>query len=328
MARALITGVTGQDGAILAELLLARGDTVVGSTRGDAASARAALPLSARDIEVRTVDLSDTAAVHALVAAVQPDEIYHLAAPAVPMQAWHSPAAATDALCTVVARMLEAQAEHAPHARLVVASSAQVFGPDSVAPQHERTPRFPLTPYGAAKAYALQLVAAFRGGRGLHASAAILFNHESARRQSEYVTVKVCRAAARIAAGRTPYEPLRLGAMDVVRDWGHARDYMRALMLMAGAPAADDYVIGTGVGRSVTELCDAAFSRVGLQWQEHVVTEPQLARFGDVPRLVADPSRIRQQLGWVPAISFDALIDELLDAARVFLAGEGPAPAP
>jgi GDPmannose 4,6-dehydratase len=191
-----------------------------------------------------------------------------------------------------------------------------VFGPDSIAPQHERTPRFPLSPYGAAKAYALQLVGAFRGGRGLHASAAILFNHESARRQSDYVTVKICRAAIRIAEGREPYEPLRLGALDVVRDWGHARDYMRALMLMAGAPKANDYVIGTGVGRTVAQLCDVVFSRMGLRWEEHVVRDQQLARFGDVAAIVADPTRIRSELGWTPAITFEELIDEMLDAAR------------
>jgi GDPmannose 4,6-dehydratase len=316
MARALITGVTGQDGVLLAELLLERGDTVIGTTRGDVLRARSALSAAASGVELRSLDLRDSAAVNAVIADVQPDEIYHLAAPAAPMLAWSAPADATDALCTAVARVIEAQLVHAPDARLVVASSAQIFGPDSVAPQSELTPRFPQTPYGTGKACALALVAAFRGGRGLHASGAILFNHESARRQSDYVTVKVCRAAVRIAEGVDRETPLRLGAIDVVRDWGHARDYMRALMLMAGANAPDDYVIGTGVGRTVGELCEVAFSRVGLDWRKHVVSEAAFARHGDVTRLVADPRRAFERLGWRPTVSFDELVDELLEAAR------------
>jgi GDPmannose 4,6-dehydratase len=325
MHRALITGVTGQDGVYLAELLLARGDTVVGTTRGDPLEARTRLSPGANAVHLREVDLRDARAIDALIAELLPDQVYHLAAPAVPQQAWKSPADATDALCTVPARLLESVCRHVPASRFVLAGSCQVFGPTSVAPQDESTPFTAVTPYGAGKAYATMLTAAFRHGRGLHASTALLFNHESARRGTEYVTTKICRAAVRIAAGDRTATPLALGALDVIRDWGHARDYMGALVLMADAAVADDYVIGTGVGRTVAEFCDAAFTRVGLDWRAHVVADGSLTRSGDVPALVADATRARNRLGWVPATSFDALLDEMLGAARAALgiAGSG-----
>jgi GDPmannose 4,6-dehydratase len=270
-------------------------------------------------VDLRALDLRDPHAIDALIADVRPDQVYHLAAPAVPQLAWTSPADATDALCTVPARLLESVCRHAPATRFVLAGSCQVFGPSSVAPQNESTPFTAVTPYGAGKAYATMLTAAFRDGRGLHASTALLFNHESARRGAAYVTTKICRAAVRIAAGDEAASPLSLGALDVIRDWGHAGDYMRALMLMADAPVADDYVIGTGIGRTVAQFCDAAFARVGLDWTAHVVVDGGLSRSGDVPALVADITRARTRLGWHPTTSFDALLDEMLDAARATL---------
>ena len=316
MARALITGVTGQDGVYLAELLLARGDTVVGTTRGDPLAAYSRLSAAASRVHLRKLDLRDARAIDALVAEVMPDQVYHLAAPAVPGLAWTAPADATDALCTVPARILESVSRHLPSGRFVLAGSCQVFGPDSVAPQHELTPFTALTPYGAGKAYAAMLVAAFRDGRGMHASTAILFNHESARRGVEYVTTKICRAAVRIAGGDQTASPLSLGALQVVRDWGHAQDHMRALVLMADADVPGDYVIGTGVGRTVADFCAAAFARVGLDWTAHVIVDGGLARTGDVRALIADAHRARERLGWAPTISFEALLDEMLDAAR------------
>jgi GDPmannose 4,6-dehydratase len=320
MARALITGIAGQDGVLLAEQLLARGDVVIGTTRGDPLEARARLSAATSAVQVRELDLRDARLVDSLIAEVLPDQIYHLAAPSLPNLAWQSPAEATDALCTVPARVLEAVQRRVPQAHVVFAGSCQVFGPDSVAPQHEATPFTSRTPYGAGKAFGSLLVASFRDGRGLHASTALLFNHESARRPGDYVTAKICRAAVRIAAGDRAATPLRLGALDVVRDWGHARDYMDALILMANAPTADDYVIGTGVGRTVAQFCEAAFARVGLDWREHVVHDPALSRAGDVPALVADPRKALAQLGWRASTTFDALLDEMLDAARVALA--------
>ena len=324
MARVLITGVAGQDGVFLAEQLLARGDTVVGTTRGDPLEAKSRLSSEAGAVQLRELDLRDARAIDALVEEVRPAQVYHLAAPAVPNLAWTSPADATDALCTVPARLLESVCRHVPATRFVLAGSCQVFGPGSAAPQGETTAFTAVTPYGAGKAYATMLVAAFRDGRALHASTALLFNHESARRSADYVTTKICRAAVRIAAGDRTATPLSLGAIDVIRDWGHARDYMSALILMADAAVPGDYVIGTGVGRTVAQFCEAAFARVGLNWTEHVTFDASLARSGDVPALVADARRAREQLGWTPVTTFESLLDELLDAARAVLAVPSP----
>jgi GDPmannose 4,6-dehydratase len=327
MARVLITGVTGQDGVYLAEQLLARGDTVVGTTRGDPLEARSRLSPASETVQLRELDLRDARAIDALIGDTLPEQIYHLAAPAAPYLAWKAPADATDGLCTVPARLLEAMLRHVPNAHLVFAGSCQVFGPESQAPQDEKTPFTPLTPYGAGKAYGALLVSAFRDGRGVHASTALLFNHESARRQADYVTTKICRAAVRIAAGDKTATPLTLGALDVVRDWGHARDHMDALVRMADAATPGDYVIGTGVGRTVQSFCAAAFARVGLDWQAHVTHDPSLSRSGDVPALVANPRKASEVLGWSATTPFESLLDELLDAARSALAVV-PATAP
>ena len=324
MARALITGITGQDGVLLAEQLLARGDTVIGTTRGDPLDARTRLSPAASAAQLRELDFRDARAVDALIAEAQPTHIFHLAAPAQPNLAWTAPADCADALCTAPARLLESVVRHVPKAHVVFAGSCQVFGPDSPAPQSETTPFSPRTPYGAGKAYATMLMRAFREGRGLHTSTAVLFNHESARRTPDYVTARVCRAAARIAAGDRTASPLTLGALDVVRDWGHARDHMDALVRMADAETPDDYVIGTGTGRTVAQFCEAAFARAGLDWREHVVHDGVLMRAGDVAVLVADPRRAAARLGWSPTTSFEAMLDELLDAARAAI---GVAPA-
>lgn len=314
--RVLITGVSGQDGVLLAEQLLARGDVVIGTTRHDPLEARSRLSAASSAVQLRELDLRDGRAIDALLSEVLPDEIYHLAAPAAPNLAWQAPAEATDALCTAPARLIEAMAKRVPGSRLVFAGSCQVFGPESVAPQNELTPFAPRTPYGAGKAFATMLLASFREGRGMHVSTALLFNHESARRQPDYVTTRICRAAVRIAAGDPSATPLTLGALDVIRDWGHARDHVDALVRMGAAATPGDFVIGTGVGRTVAEFCAAAFARVGLDWRAHVVHDPALTRSGDVPALVADPARAAAALGWAATTPFDVLLDELLDAAR------------
>jgi GDPmannose 4,6-dehydratase len=320
MARVLITGVTGQDGVFLAEQLLARGDVVFGTTRGDPLEARSKLSPAASAVQLRELDLRDARLVDSLIADLMPERIFHLAAPSQPNLAWQVPAEATDALCTTPARLLEAIQRRVPNARSVFAGSCQVYGPGSQAPQNELTPFTARTPYGAGKAHTAMLVASFREGRGLHASTALLFNHESARRPADYVTTKICRAAVRIAAGDRTASPLSLGALDVIRDWGHARDHMDALVRMSDAERADDYVIGTGVGRSVAQFCEAAFARVGLPWQEHVVSDTALTRAGDVAVLVADPRKASERLGWQATTTFEALLDEMLDAARGALA--------
>lgn len=325
MARVLITGVTGQDGVLLAEQLLARGDVVFGTTRGDPLEARSKLSTAASAVQLRELDLRDSRLVDSLLADLAPDRVFHLAAPSQPNLAWQVPAEATDALCTAPARLLEAIQRRVPSARSVFAGSCQVFGPDSIVPQHEGTPFTARTPYGAGKAHMALLVASFREGRGLHASTALLFNHESARRPGDYVTTKICRAAVRIASGDRTATPLALGALDVIRDWGHARDYMDALVRMSDAATADDYVIGTGVGRTVAQFCEAAFAQVGLDWKEHVISDVSLTRAGDVSALVADPRKAAERLGWRASTTFEALLDELLDAARDALAVGGRA---
>ncbi len=316
MARVLITGVAGQDGVLLAEQLLARGATVTGTTRGDPVEARRRLSAAAAGTTLRQLDLRDARAIDALLEEQQPDQVYHLAAPAQPNLAWQHPAEASDALCTAPARLIESMQRQVPAARLVFAGSCQVFGPDTTAPQDEHTPFTARTPYGAGKAYGAMLVACFREGRGMHASTALLFNHESARRPAEYVTTRICRAAVRIAAGDHSATPLTLGALSVVRDWGHARDHMDALVRMADADTPDDYVIGTGVGRTVQDFCAAAFGRVGLDWREHVRHDTGLMRAGDVSALVANPAKAAAQLGWSASTPFESLLDELLQAAR------------
>jgi GDPmannose 4,6-dehydratase len=313
---ALITGITGQDGGFLAARLLARGDRVTGTTRGDPAAARAALPADAAGAQVIAIDPSDGAAIRDAIDRHAPDVVYHLAAPADPNVAWRTPSAAVDAIATGTARWLETILERRPATRFVLAGSCQVFGPESEAPQSERTPYAPRHPYGAAKALAALLVTSFREGRGLHASTALLYNHESARRPANYVTARICDAAVRIAEEGPGAAQLELGTLTVVRDWGHAADHMGALVAMADADVADDYVIGTGVGRTVADFCAAAFGAVGLDWERHVVSSAALARPGDVPALVADPSRAARALGWRATTPFEALLAEMLDAAR------------
>jgi len=316
MARVLITGMAGQDGVLLAEQLLARGDVVTGTTRGDPMDARTRLSAAAAGAALRELDLRDARAIDALLDELRPDQVYHLAAPAQPNLAWQHPAEASDALCAAPARLIEAIVRHVPDARLVFAGSCQVFGPDTAAPQDECTPFTARTPYGAGKAYGAMMMTCFREGRGLHASTALLFNHESARRPPDYVTTRICRAAVRIASGDRTATPLTLGALDVVRDWGHARDHMDALVRMADADTPADYVIGTGVGRTVRDFCAAAFGRVGLDWQEHVRHDTGLMRAGDVPVLVANPAKAAARLGWSATTPFATLLDELLEAAR------------
>lgn len=316
MTHALVTGIGGQDGGYLAALLRARGHRVTGTTRGDPAAVAAALPADCAGTDVVRLDPADGGAIAALLDAARPDVVYHLAAPADPNVAWRHPGAAMDAIVGATARWLEHLAARHPATRFVLAGSCQVFGPDSAAPQSEMTPIGPRTPYGVAKAAAQFLVASFRDGRGLHASTAILFNHESARRPATYVTARVCDAVARIEAEGAGAAPLELGTLTVVRDWGHARDHMAALVTMAEGDAPGDYVIGTGTGRTVADFCAAAFGAAGLDWRPHVVSNPAFARAGDVPALVADPARAARLLGWRATTPFDALLGEMLDAAR------------
>lgn len=309
MARALITGVTGQDGWYLSELLLEQGHEVFGLVLdGDAA----VLPPG---VEPLSGDLGDADSLSAALAACVPAEIYNLAGISSVAESWHRPERVADINGVGVVRLLHAArtlAERTGQAvRIVQAGSAEIFG-DAPPPQDERTLISPTTPYGAAKALAHHAVCVYRGA-GLGASSAVLYNHESPRRPTSFVTRKITSAVARIASGAD--EQLALGNLDVRRDWGHASDYMRALTLIARHDEPDDFVIASGVSRSVGDFVAAAFACVGIgDWSRHVRVDPALARPAEPFEQRGDPSRARQVLGWTPRISFEELVAAMVEA--------------
>ena len=307
---ALITGVSGQDGSYLTELLLGKGYRVVGVTRDVERARRGPLEGLADQIELRTASLGDASALTQLVAEVQPREVYHLAAQTHVGGSWSDPIGTGDATGLAVTRLLEAVRQAAPQARFLQASSSEMYAPELDGPLDEDTPMRPSSPYGAAKLYAHHMTRQYRESRGLHASCAILFNHESPRRSPDFVTRKMSRAAARIARGVE--RELRLGNIEVRRDWGFAGDYVRAMWLMLQAEKPDDYVIGTGRAHSVAEFCALAFEVVGLNWRDYVVSDPSLFRAGDVAVRLANPRRARERLGWTPEVDFRRLVEMMV----------------
>ena len=275
MLRALITGVGGQDGSLLAELLLAEGYDVVGTVSSLARPA-ANLESLRGEVELLELDLEDQVAVARLIESSRPREIYNLASTSYVPRSWDDPAGVARASVVSVSALLEAVRLTDPTVRVFQASSSEIFGDPADAPQTERTPISPLTPYGAAKAYGHFAVGAFRRRYGLHASSGILFNHESPRRPAEFVTRKVSLAAAAISLGLE--QELRLGNLAVRRDWGYAGDYVRAMWTMLQADEPGDYVIATGTARSVEDLVRVAFDDAGLDWRAHVRSDPELVR--------------------------------------------------
>jgi GDPmannose 4,6-dehydratase len=292
--KALVTGARGQDGSYLVESLRADGYEVVGIDRGD-------------------VDLTDAEAVTALVRTETPDELYHLASPSFVPRSWEDPVESTRVGTLAAVALLEAVRRVDPSTRVVHASSAEIFGAPAETPQRETTPIRPQSPYGAAKAFATFLVAAYRERYGLHAGSAILFNHESPRRPVDFLPAKVARGVADIAAGRTG--ELVLGDLDASRDWGYAPDYVQAMRLMARQETAGDYVIATGELHTVEELVELAFRHAGLDWRDHVRVDDSLKR-GDTYALVGDASKAQTELGWKPTVTFAGLVALLVDAAR------------
>lgn len=302
--RAVITGVTGQDGWYLASLLLGRGDEVVGIAR------RAGeVPAG---VSFVLLDAGDQAGLTALLAQVQPHELYHLAGETFVPSSWDDAAASRQAPVALAESVLGAWQSAAAGAHLVVASSSEVFAGATRTPQDESCPLAPLTPYGEGKAEVVRRCRELRRSPGGHVSVAFLYNHESPRRPGHFLSRKVTHAAAAIALGLE--RTVSLGRLDTRRDWGFAGDHMDALTRMAGAGEGNDYVIGTGVSRTVAELCDAAFRAVGLDYREHVRTDPALVRAVDTTHLVADSTRARELLGWVPATSFEAMIGAMVTA--------------
>ncbi len=327
--RALITGLTGQDGSFLAESLLDDGYVVVGlvhpgGQQNDVGGDRLGLAahLEGR-IEVIEGDLLAPPSLRAAVAAVQPDELFHLAAPTFVPESWRHPARTMEAIAGGTATLLEAVRSDSPHTRVLVAGSGEMFGDAPESPQREDTPCRPRTPYAAAKLAAHQLVGQLRGHDGLFACSGILYNHESERRPEAFVTRKVTRAAAAIKLGLA--EDLTLGDTSAVRDWSFAGDIMRGCRLILAHGTPGDYVLASGVGHTVADLVDVAFGHVGLNPADHVRTDPELVRPPEAVPPVGDPARARADLGWEPTLTFEQLVARMVDADLAQLSGaSGP----
>jgi GDPmannose 4,6-dehydratase len=325
---ALITGITGQDGAYLTELLLQDGYTVHGMIRptSDVPGSRVEAlrrehPEYADRVHFHYADLADTTSLVALMDDSDPDEIYHLAGQSHVQVSFALPEYTGDTTALGTLRLLEVMRRRGKDVRFYQASTSEMFGEPSESPQTESTSFRPVNPYAAAKLYAFSLVGAYRRAYKLHASNGILFNHESPYRGAQYVTRKIAYTAALIAAGRA--DRLALGNLEARRDWGFAGDYVRAMYLMVQAPEPDDYVVATGQSHSVREFCELAFGRVGLDYREHVVQDPALYRPIDITETRGDASKARRTLGWEPLVTFEQLVAMMVDAEVARVAGAG-----
>jgi GDPmannose 4,6-dehydratase len=312
MPTALITGVTGQDGSYLAELLLSKGYRVVGVVRRSSTTPYERIAHLVDRVELVSADLLDQHSLVEAMAACEPDEIYNLAAQSFVQTSWTQPVLTGEFTALGVTRMLEAMRRVASKARFYQASSSEQFGKVLETPQRETTPFYPRSPYGVAKVYGHWITVNYRESYGLYAVSGILFNHESPRRGLEFVTRKVTDGAARISLGLQ--RELRLGTLEARRDWGFAGDYVDAMWRMLQQPEPDDYVVGTGETHSVRELCEVAFARVGLDWKKYVVQDERFMRPAEVDLLVADPTKAREGLGWMPTIDFRQLVEMMVDA--------------
>jgi GDPmannose 4,6-dehydratase len=312
MKTALITGITGQDGSYLAELLLAKGYRVVGMTRRSSTATDGRIAHLANRLEFVAGDLADQSSLVSALRQVEPDEVYHLAAQSFVPTSWNQPVLTGDLTGLGVTRMLEAVRQVDPSIRFYQASSSEMFGKVRETPQNERTPFYPRSPYGCAKAYAHHLTVNYRESYGLFAVSGILFNHESPRRGAEFVSRKITLAVARIRAGLQ--SELRMGNLDAERDWGFAGDYVDAMWRMLQQDEPQDFVIGTGQTHSVRDFVAIAFSRAGLDYEEFVTIDPTLYRPAEVDLLRADARLAEERLGWTPTVSFGELVGMMVDA--------------
>ncbi|HET7697850.1 MAG TPA: GDP-mannose 4,6-dehydratase [Vicinamibacterales bacterium] len=310
--RALITGITGQDGSYLAELLLERGYEVIGVVRRTSAPNLWRIAHLLDRIEIRPGDLLDQLSVIRVLAATRPTEVYNLAAMSFVPASWDQPMLTGEFNAQGVTRVLEAIRHVDPSIRLYQASSSEMYGKVREVPQTELTPFYPRSPYGVSKVFGHYITVNYRESYDLFACSGILFNHESPRRGLEFVTRKVTDGVARIKLGLA--STLSLGNLDAQRDWGFAGDYVRAMWLMLQQPQADDYVIATGVAHSVRELVETAFEHAGLEWQKHVRTDPALLRPAEVDHLIGDATKARRVLGWQPEVDFHSLVRMMVDA--------------
>ncbi|HEY7003490.1 MAG TPA: GDP-mannose 4,6-dehydratase [Gaiellaceae bacterium] len=310
--RALITGVTGQDGSYLAEFLLEQDYEVFGMVRRASTESYERIAHIVDGITLVQADLLDPASLTSALEEAEPTEVYNLAAQSFVPTSWRQPVLTAEFTAVGVTRLLEAIRRVNPDIRFYQASSSEMFGKVRGVPQNELTPFYPRSPYGVAKAYGHFITVNYRESYGLFAVSGILFNHESPRRGLEFVTRKITDGVARIKLGLA--KELRLGNLDAKRDWGFAGDYVRAMWLMLQHEEADDFVIATGDPRSVQEFVDAAFGHVGLDPAEHVVIDPEFLRPAEVDQLVGDASKAAEKLGWRPDVSFEGLVQMMVDA--------------
>jgi GDPmannose 4,6-dehydratase len=317
--KALVTGVTGQDGSYLAELLLAKGYEVVGVVRRTSHHSYERIEHLLGRIEVVAADLLDQHSLTVVIGDAKPDEVYNLAAQSYVPTSWSQPVLTGEFTALGVTRILEAIRLAHPRARFYQASSSEMFGKVTETPQRETTAFYPRSPYGVAKVYGHWITVNYRESYGLHAVSGILFNHESPRRGVEFVTRKVTDGVARIKLGRAT--ELRLGNLDARRDWGFAGDYVDAMWRMLQQPEPHDYVIGTGITHSVRDLVEVAFRHAGLDWRDWVKVDPAFIRPAEVDVLQADPTKAERELGWTPTVPFEALIGMMVDADLERLGG-------
>jgi len=312
MQKALITGITGQDGSYLAEFLLEKGYEIIGMVRRTSTTNFDRIKHIQDKITLVSGDLLDEISLINILREHHPDEVYNLAAQSFVPTSWKQPVFTGEVTALGVTRILDAIRIVDPSIKFYQASSSEMFGKVRETPQNENTPFYPRSPYGVAKVYGHWITVNYRESYGLFACSGILFNHGSPRRGLEFVERKVAHGAAKIKLGLA--KELRLGNLDAKRDWGFAGDYVKAMWLMLQQDKPDDYVVGTGETHSVRELCEVAFGYLGLDWRKYVVVDPKLFRPADVDLLVADASKARRVLGWEPTVTFEELIKMMVDA--------------
>src|SRR5713101_5509067 len=313
MKRALITGITGQDGSHLAELLLGKGYEVHGIVRRASTETFERISHLAGKLHLHQADLLDQLSIVDVMQAAKPDEVYNLAAMSFVPTSWKQPVLTGEFTAMGVTRMLEAIRHLNPRGiRFYQASSSEMFGKVQETPQRETTRFYPRSPYGVAKVYGYWMTINYRESYGMYCCNGILFNHEGPRRGREFVTRKVTNSAARIHLGLQ--KELKVGNLEARRDWGYAGDYVRAMWLMLQQETPDDYVVATGESHSVRELVETAFAHVGLDWRKYVLQDPALIRPAEVDHLVGDPSKARRVLGWKPEVTFSDLIRIMVEA--------------
>ncbi len=315
--KALITGITGQDGSYLAEFLLEKGYQVFGMIRRSSYEKLDRIAHIEKDIELIQGDLLDQNSLHNAIALVQPDEVYNLAAMSFVPTSWNQPVLTGEFTALGVTRLLEAIRQLKPDTKFYQASSSEMFGKTRESPQNENTPFYPRSPYGVAKVYAHFITVNYRESYNLFACSGILFNHESPRRGLEFVSRKITYGAVCIKLGLA--NELRLGNLKARRDWGYAGDYVKAMWLMLQQEKPDDYVVATGESHSVEEFVELAFSYLDLDWRKYVKIDPKLFRPAEVDHLVGDASKARRILGWQPTVSFPELVKMMVDSDLEFL---------